>query len=123
MFLSYIQTMPRPFIDYLLVQDLATLRQRQPNLLIVDVRDELEFGEISMPGTLCMPLAAVEDGELETELANDSERPILFICAKGGRATSAADSLRDRMKNPMTVLLGGILACVHAGLPLDTPRL
>ncbi len=114
--------MTQPHIDYVLAQDLAALRQRQPDLLMVDVRDEPAFGEMSLPDTRCVPLDAVEQGQLETELEDDSERPILFICAKGRRASTAADTLRDRMSNPMAVLLGGILACVHADLPLNTPK-
>ena len=110
--------MSQPYIDYVLAQDLESLRLSQPDLLMVDVRDEPAFDEMALPGTYCMPLADLENGSLEAELKDDSRRPILFICAKGGRATTAADTLRDLLENPMSVLLGGILACAQAGLPL-----
>ncbi len=110
--------MTQPAIHYVLAQDLPQLYARQPDLLLVDVREPEAFKHYHLPDSQCIPLSKVESGDLDASL-NDSMRPILLICAKGGRAHTAADILRDRIPNPLTVLLGGLLACIHADLPLD----
>ncbi len=79
------------------------------DMLLLDVREPVEFAEGHLDGSLNVPLAAVLAGE---PVAND--RPILVICRSGARARVAAAALAAR-GHQVQVLEGGLLGLTSAG--------
>ncbi|MFN8519344.1 MAG: rhodanese-like domain-containing protein [Chloroflexota bacterium] len=61
----------------------------QPAPLLVDVREASEFGVIRVPGAVLLPLSTL--ATRFEELPHD--RPLLLMCAVGGRSARATDFL------------------------------
>jgi len=62
-------------------------------LVIVDVREPTEFGEVAVPGAVNIPR-----GFLEFKIAHscaETDQPILLHCKTGGRAVLAARTLAE----------------------------
>lgn len=94
--------------------------------LILDVREPGELEKVgSIAGALNVPRGILEtraDSSLDTAEAGLVDRrgnaPILVLCAAGGRAALAADTLRD-MGYDAKVIQGGIAGWKSAGLPVE----
>lgn len=94
--------------------------------LILDVREPGELETVgSIAGALNVPRGILEtraDSSLDTAEAGLVDRrgsaPILVLCAAGGRAALAADTLRD-MGYDAKVIQGGIAGWKSAGLPVE----
>ncbi len=98
--------------------DVADLDRRlratdQPRPLLVDVREPDEMVAARIEGLVAMPLSqfGARFGELPTG------RPLLLICASGGRSGMASAHL---LANGYTAsnVLGGMHAWERAGLPV-----
>ena len=72
------------------VEELARLRDEQAHFVLLDVREESEYAEANLGGTL-RPLATI--GERLSEL--DREARILVHCRSGHRGAQAVGQLRD----------------------------
>ena len=84
--------------------------------MLLDVRTPVEHEEVHLDGARLMPL-----DELDPQRVRDSLPPggsCVVICASGGRATRAAQSLRDAGCGDVRVLEGGMNAWQEAGLPV-----
>ena len=85
-------------------------------MLLIDVREQVEWDRGHMPGATLIPMA-----EIPSRLADlPRERDIIFTCRSGNRSGTIKDFLIDehgytRVHN----LLGGILAWQVAGLPVE----
>jgi rhodanese-related sulfurtransferase len=88
----------------------------QPAPLLVDVREASEFGLMRAPGAVLLPLSAFTT-HFE-ELPRD--RPLLLMCAMGGRSARATDFLLANGYPDATNVAGGITAWNAAGLPVRT---
>lgn len=66
------------------------LKEAPDSVVLVDVRDPVEFATGSFKGAINMPVATVEAraGELPTD------KPIIFFCSAGGRSGDALDKAR-----------------------------
>ena len=98
--------------------DVADLDRRlrstdEPRPLLVDVREPDEMVGARIEGLVAMPLSqfGARFGELPTD------RPLLLICASGGRSGMASAHL---LANGYTAtnVLGGMHAWERAGLPV-----
>lgn len=100
-------------MNFTLVQgaDVANLRDKHPNVLMIDVRDQAAHRALHLAHSFCVPLAELELESFVTEHASDTNRPILLICQLGKRAVMAAENLGGRIKNPLFVLEGGLGNC------------
>lgn len=88
----------------------------QPAPLLVDVREASEFGMMRVPGALLLPLS-----ELTTRFEElPHERPLLLMCAAGGRSGRATDFLVANGYPDAVNVAGGITAWNAAGLPVRT---
>jgi rhodanese-related sulfurtransferase len=88
----------------------------QPAPLLVDVREAHEFGVMRVPGALLVPLSSFTT-RFE-QLPRD--RPLLIMCAVGGRSARATDFLVANGYTDTANVAGGISAWNAAGLPVRT---
>ncbi len=96
----------------------AEMKERSPDLLIVDGRPLEEFSKMSIPGASCCP-----NGELAVRifaLAPDPHTTIVVNCAGRTRSIIGAQTLIDiGVPNPIYALENGTQGWVLAGLDLD----
>jgi rhodanese-related sulfurtransferase len=84
--------------------------------VLVDVREPSEFQMLRVPGAVLLPLSGF--ATRYEELPRD--RPLLIMCAVGGRSARATDFLRANGYPDATNITGGITAWNAAGLPVRT---
>ena len=82
--------------------------------VLVDVREQNEYTEIRIPGSLIIPLSVFAErfGELP------KDKPLVMQCRSGARSAKAAEYLLANGYTDVTNLTGGILAWDEAGLPV-----
>jgi len=99
--------------------DLASWRDEQPDLQVVDVRNPAEQEDGMVPGAIALPLAQLLDrhGEL------DPAAPTVVYCAGGYRSSIAASLLRSVGFTRVADLRGGYDAWAAAGLPTEMPQI
>jgi rhodanese-related sulfurtransferase len=88
----------------------------QPAPLLVDVREASEFGVMRVPGAVLLPLSVLTARFEELP----SDRPLLLMCAVGGRSARATDFLVANGYPGAVNVAGGITAWNAAGLPVRT---
>ena len=98
--------------------DVAELDRRlsssdEPRAMLVDVRELAEIVAVRIDGLVVMPLSqfAIRYRELPTD------RPLLVICASGGRSGMASSHLNASGYAASNVV-GGMHAWERAGLPV-----
>jgi rhodanese-related sulfurtransferase len=89
-------------------------RQREGEVVLVDVRQPDEFADGHVPGAVLIPLAELP--ERVDELPTGA--PITLICHTGGRSHRAAEMLSSQGFETINVV-GGTLAWTEAGFPVD----
>jgi sulfur-carrier protein adenylyltransferase/sulfurtransferase len=86
---------------------------------VIDVREQDEFVQGSIPGARWIPRGYLE---LRIEEAvPERDRPIVLYCAGGTRSALAARSLRELGYTQVQSLAGGFGAWKRAGYPFDVP--
>jgi len=82
-------------------------------ILLVDVREPVEYHTERIPGALLYPLSTFDAALLPP----DGPRRVVFHCAAGGRSLTAA---RQRMATgqPAAHMTGGLAEWKAAGLPV-----
>lgn len=94
----------------------AALRDRagtDAKLRLLDVRSPGEFAAARIPGSHNVPL-----GDLDARadaLVGGALTELVIVCQSGGRASLAADLLRERGRENVRVLDGGLAAFEDAG--------
>lgn len=74
---------------------------------LVDVREEGEFQQFHIPGSLSMPLSRLRDDSFaHPEMLRD--RSLVICCKAGPRAEAAARILREAGHRDLRLLLGGV---------------
>jgi len=84
------------------------------NILFVDVRTPGEIAEMAVDGAELVPVAAI----LESRVILPRDRPIILICAVGGRSYWVGRFLSSRGYPEVYNLSGGIYAWEREGLPV-----
>ncbi len=101
---------------YISVEDLAARLAREPELVVIDVRQGSEFESGHVPGAL-----HIHAGDLPARLAELArDRPIATICASGYRSSVAAGLLRQAGFNDVLAVRGGLPDWRAAGFPVET---
>ena len=90
-----------------------------PRPVLVDVRERNEFALLRVPGSVLLPLSTFST----TYDQLPTDRPLLLLCAVGGRSARATDFLRANGYTDATNIAGGITAWNQAGLGVRTGRL
>ena len=81
--------------------DLSAKIAREPQPLLLDVREPAEFGLARIPGSINVPRGVLEQAcewdfdETVPELADGRERPIVVVCRSGNRSVLAADVMQQ----------------------------
>lgn len=105
-----LQAMELPEID---VNELDALRAE--GVPIIDVREDDEYLQARVPGTVHIPLGEVADRVAEVP----RDQTVYVICARGGRSAKAAEHYRSTGIDAVNVA-GGTLAWIDAGYPTDS---
>ena len=100
----------------LAARDLATWRDDEPGLQIVDVRNPSEQESGVVPEAVRIPLGRLLDGHRDL----DATAPTVVYCAAGYRSSIAASLLRSVGFTQVADLQGGYDAWADAGLPTVT---
>lgn len=103
-----------PFFKTVTPEEARALIETDKNLLLVDVRNPAELREGAIADSTLMPLMDIVKGK--TVLPKD--RPILLICAVGGRSLALGKLMSQYGWPEIYNLKGGISAWKKAGLPL-----
>jgi rhodanese-related sulfurtransferase len=87
----------------------------RPELFVLDVREDDEWGAGHIPGAHHIPLGQL--CERSSELP--AEKPLVAVCRSGARSAKATEHLRG-LGFDVENLEGGTTAWAAAGLPLLT---
>jgi rhodanese-related sulfurtransferase len=91
-----------------------TLIETRKDLLIVDVRSPEEFQSGSLPGARLIPFWDFTKGRYDLP----RDRPILLICAVGGRSLACGQVLAAKGYREVYNLKGGLEAWAEQRVPL-----
>ena len=105
-----------PTID---VTEADRRRRADSRALVVDVRETNEFEAVRLEdGVALVPLS--QFGDRWQELPHD--RPLLMMCAGGGRSAAAASHLLRNGYNDVVNVAGGMIDWERRGLPVRKGR-
>lgn len=109
------QELSTPEFSSLLASEADTLLKKYPNTMIVDVRTAAEREQVRIAGSVPVSLADILSGQA----ALPRDKPLLLVCAVGGRSYAAGLYLAKEKYPRIYNLRGGISAWEKAGLPLE----
>lgn len=93
----------------------AFLRGAEAAPQVVDVREQDEWAEGRIPGSVFMPL-----GEVGARLGElDPRRPVVTVCRSGRRSLYAAAEMLAAGFRDVRSLAGGMIAWAEAGQPVE----
>ena len=72
-------------------QEAKEMLDKNPEIILVDVRNEDEYAEIRIPGSILLPKDIVEEKAAQT--LPDKDAVILVYCKGGGRSKPACETL------------------------------
>lgn len=83
--------------------------QKDPTHLVIDVRDRSEY-EAGSEASVCWPVSEINGDTLSNfvrEQKLSPDKAVVLLCARGMRASQAAEKLRPLIPNPIAVVEGG----------------
>lgn len=92
----------------------AVLNEKPSSIQIVDVREEIEFAQVHLNGSVNRPLSRFGN----SAQGIDADKPLYLLCRSGARAGQAAKKLDDMGVKHGVVIEGGIEALKSAGIAL-----
>lgn len=85
-----------------------------PDVQIVDCREQEEWDQAHLSGTTLMPL-----GEMEIRIGElDRTRPVIIVCRSGNRSLVAAELLTNAGFQDAKSLAGGLIGWAESGRSL-----
>ena len=105
-----VATLPRD-VD---VQTTAALRE-QPDVVILDVREQDEWDAGHIPGAVFMPMGQVPDRLSEIP----KDKTVIVQCRSGNRSSQVTDFLVQQGFTNVHNMAGGLKAWQSAGLPVE----
>ena len=106
----------RPVFRSVSAAEAAVLMKTRENLQVLDVRTPQERKELRIADSRPVPMGDVIRGLFES----DPDRPLILVCAVGGRSYIAGKVMFARGYREIYNLDGGIESWRQAGLPLET---
>jgi len=103
-------------IETLNAADVARLLHAH-KILLVDVREPLEYASERIPGALLFPLSTFD----AAALPDDESRRVVFHCGTGKRSLAAAERRLAAGQANAAHMGGGLAAWKASGLPVTTP--
>jgi rhodanese-related sulfurtransferase len=102
-------------MDTLPEVDIHEAKKRIDNgAVLVDVREQNEFDEVRIPGSILVPLSEFQ--QRYDEIPKDKE--VVMQCRSGARSGKATEFLLANGYTNVVNMTGGILAWNEAGLPV-----
>jgi phage shock protein E len=97
--------------------DAATLKavQNDPNVVILDVREQSEYDAGHIAGVKLIPLGQLPNRVDEVP----KDQPVIVTCRTGNRSAQAVQFLRDQGYTNIHNMAGGIVAWQNAGYPVE----
>lgn len=95
------------------VEDLKKLMDKDPELCLIDVREQYEWDEAHIPGAIHIPKA-----ELPNKISmtiNDKDQPLYLHCKGGVRSAQSAQKLLEMGYKHVYSVEGGIMAWAEKG--------
>ncbi len=96
------------------VQTTAALRE-QPDVMILDVREQDEWDAGHIPGAVFMPMGQVPDRLSEIP----KDKTVIVQCRSGNRSSQVTDFLVQQGFTNVHNMSGGLNAWQSAGLPVE----
>jgi hydroxyacylglutathione hydrolase len=108
---------PVESVERINIPGLAERRERDPDLQVVDVREETEWRRGHLPGSVHLPyhdIDGVPDGI-------DPARPVAVICGSGSRSAVAGSLLKAQgAREVLHVVNGGVPLWKRLGHPIES---
>lgn len=86
------------------------------NAVVLDVRDQKEFGLGHVSGAIHMPFSSID--QRASELDDSKDKPIVIVCKMGQHSSAAGKKLKALGFENVRRLSGGMAEWNAAGLPL-----
>jgi phage shock protein E len=99
-------------------REAAAILEKRRDMLILDVRTANELNEGSIERSMLTPFWSLVGGTMSIP----QDRPIMLVCAVGGRSYAAGQLLVRNGFQEVYNLRGGVVAWKHAGLPIKYYR-
>jgi phage shock protein E len=99
-------------------REAAAILEQRRDILILDVRTSNELKEGSIARSMLTPFWSLVGGTMKIP----QDRPIMLVCAVGGRSYAAGQLLARNGFQEIYNLRGGVVAWKHAGLPVKYYR-
>ena len=97
-------------------EEASQLLSQNAAIQFVDVREPHEWAKVHAVGVTLIPL-----GDLPGRLDElDKSRPVVAICARGGRSAKACQILESAGFTDVTNVAEGTTGWVEAGLPTES---
>lgn len=91
-----------------------TLIETREDLLVIDIRSPEEYAQGALPGSTLIPFWNVVQGNHNLP----ADKPILLVCAVGGRSYAAGQYLSMKGYREIYNLSGGLSAWARQRVPL-----
>jgi sulfur-carrier protein adenylyltransferase/sulfurtransferase len=101
------------------VRDLRSVVDAKNGTVVIDVREQDEYVQGSVPGARWIPRGFLES-RIE-DVVPQREQEILLYCAAGNRSALAARSLQELGYTNVKSVIGGYSAWKRAGYEISTP--
>lgn len=109
------QTQPTSILRTVSPVEAQQLISSRKDLLLIDVRNQNELSQGAIAGSQLLPFWNI----MKNNHSIPKDRPLLLICAVGGRSYGAGQILSRQGYPEIYNLKGGIDAWKRAGLPLQ----
>jgi rhodanese-related sulfurtransferase len=109
-------TYQEPFENISVEEYLRDFEQAKKDFILLDVREEDEFRQARIPGAINIPLSSFQ--ARFQEVAQD--RPIVVVCARGGRSAMAAEYMAFNGYHNLYNLIDGTLGWLERGLEVES---
>lgn len=109
------QTQPASILRTVSPAEAQQLMSSRKDLLLIDVRNQNELSQGAIAGSQLLPFWNI----MKNNHSIPKDRPLLLICAVGGRSYGAGQILSRQGYPEIYNLKGGIDAWKRAGLPLQ----
>lgn len=94
--------------DEISVQELSEILEKDPSTALIDVREQEEFDEVNLAGTL-IPMSEIQDRYAEIP----KEGTVYLYCRSGRRSRTAIEFLKSKGYQNCMNVTGGILAWLN----------
>ena len=112
-----ISGLPLEHLPHISVQELKERLERREDLVVLDVRSQMEWDEAHIEGTVHIPSPDVRTRYREVE----SRKPVAVFCSTAHRSSMAASILKQHEFTNLSVVTGGMTAWQAAGYSEKCP--